>query len=752
MEYIEEYLAEYKTFILSYSKNPSEETLYRCSEFGKQLAVNKFTVEELVSLHQTALNDLGDALSHKEMVTSFDLLTEVTVQQTLWLKREIELKVNAQNKITQQLLLERSIISSFPDILIKLTNDLHISDVNQHFERIFPDIPLITKTDLFALFESKSILPDLVKFIRHTGIRSSVKTMVGKNSEQPKECEVTLVLLKDTEGNNDGFLCIIRDLSEQIKTTAKLALANHMIQDVIEAMPLRIFWKDKKLRYLGCNQAYLDDVGLQDERQLLNKTSASVFDSPSPFNGPEALEEKVINQSISHAEHERSIMTADGTSRFIKQTLHPLKDLTGNIYGIICSYEDISELKNKERENQVLADRLNQTERLESIGRLAGGIAHDFNNMLAVILGYAQLMERDQTFFFKPEKAKDYVGRIVGAADKAKLLTEKLLTFSRKQVLQLAPLELSAHVKQTLTTCASIIGEDVFISFHTEGRYIINADRSQIDQVLLNLLVNAHDAMSGKSSLEQKRIDINISSSPHSNHVRLSVKDRGTGIAEALKNKIFEPFFTTKDGAGTGLGLASVHGIILQNNAEITVNSVEGEGAEFIVLWPLCNDKLIPEKESSAKNDSNATQLAAPNYRYTICVVEDEKSVRDLMTSIISDTGHDVYGFDSGEALYEYLNKTHIVPDLLVTDVILAGRENGKQVGETFTQLFPKSRIIFVSGYSNELLSNRGIILEDIVYLTKPFDVDQFKKVVKDNLVSEVQRKTKSESNHSAHN
>lgn len=750
MEHIKDHLTEYKAFILSYTKNPSEETLYRSSEFGKHLAVNKVTVEELVSLHQIVLNDLGDALSHAELVASFDLLTEVTVQQTLWLKREIELKVSAQNKITQQLLLEKSIISSFPDILIKLTNHLHVVDVNQHFEDIFPDISLKTKTDLFALFESESVLPDLVKFTRHTGIRSSIKTTLGRNAAQSKKCEVTLVLLKNTEGNDDGFLCIIRDLSEQIETTEKLAFAHHMIQDVIEAMPLRIFWKDKKLRYLGCNQAYLDDVGLKHERQLLNKTNSSIFGSPSPLGEMEALEEQVISQSISHVEHERSILTADGQSKFIKQTLHPLKDLTGNIYGIICSYEDISKLKDKERENQQLADRLNQAERLESIGRLAGGIAHDFNNMLAVILGYAQLMERDQTFFFKPEKAKDYVSRIVGAADKAKLLTEKLLTFSRKQVLQLAPLELSAHVKQTLTTCASIIGEDVFISFHTGGRYIIHADKSQIDQVLLNLLVNAHDAMSGKSSLEQKRIDINISSCPQSNCVRLSVKDSGTGIAEALKNKIFDPFFTTKDGLGTGLGLASVHGIILQNNAEITVNSVEGEGAEFIVLWPLFNDEIIPEKSNTVSGE-RATLLATANERYTICVVEDEKPVRDLMTSIISRTEHDVFGFDSGEALFDYLNKTNITPDLLITDVILAGKENGKQVGETFSHLFPNSRIIYVSGYSNELLSHRGIVLDDIVYLTKPFDVDQFIEVVKDNLVSDIPRKTKTGLEHNVH-
>ncbi len=729
MNNIEHYLDEYQGYILSYAKMPNEDVLYNCSEFGKKLALHQYSVEEVVTLHQSSISALSPLLTEKQVVDSFDLLTEVTVQQSLWLKREIELKSHAQHKISQQLLLEQSIISSFPDALIKLTPDLDIVDHNEQFTRTFPQLRLATKADFINLFEYESDILHLVKFTETSEQRSTRRMNLLSSQQQAIPCEVTVVFLKGVNHHNDGFFCIIRDLRELLETSAQLEFAHQMIHDVIEAMPLRIYWKDNQQQYLGCNNAYLNDIGIEQEQLIVHKTTEQLKDSADNVFIDSEIERQVIRQHIPYHQSEQQITLANQESIHIKATIHPLKDLQGDIYGIICCYEDITELKDKENENLRLANNLNQSQRLDSIGRLAGGIAHDFNNMLSVILGYTQLMERNGNIFTQQDKCMDYLGRISAAADKAKLLTEKLLTFSRKQVLQPSVIELDAHIKHTLTTYASIIGEDIFISLESERQYWVLADGNQIDQVILNLLVNARDAMIEKPSSEQKRIELSLTDSEAANFVCLTVKDTGVGIAKEIKDQIFEPFFTTKKDIGTGLGLATVFGIVAQNNGEILVNSEENVGTEFIISWPL-DQNIKASQPVSAKKLPNKLSKAS-NSDTLICIVEDEEPVRRLMESVISSAGYKVIAVESGALLFNYLDHSQLEPALLISDVILSHGENGKDVGDNFSTRYPDSKVIFVSGYSSDLISKRGIILQGVTYLKKPFDIDKLLDLIR---------------------
>jgi PAS domain S-box-containing protein len=723
MNSIDNYIKEYQAYIINYAKTADEATLYSCSELGKSFALKEFSVEDVVTLHQSCISNLGNLLSEKQVIASFDLLTEVTVQQSLWLKREIELKSAAQTKVSQQLVLEKSIISSFPDVLIKLSSDLDVLDTNEHFNRLFPQKPFTKKTQFLAIFEHQDDILNLYTYTLHSKQRVTKRMNLMSADQQTIPCEVTLVLLNDVNKKSEGFLCIIRDLSEILQTSAQLEFAHQMIHDVIEAMPVRIYWKDSQHQYLGCNSTYLADMGLSNEQLLLYKTTAQLPTNAANISLDLTIEEEVMQQIVPFHQLERQITLASRQEISIKETVHPLKDLQGKIYGIICCYEDISELKEKESENKRLANNLNQSQRLESIGRLAGGIAHDFNNMLSVILGYSQLMERDKNIVNNQDKFIDYLGRISSAADKAKLLTEKLLTFSRKQVLQPKRIELYQHITQTLITYDSIIGEDILISLNTSGEFWVHADANQVDQVILNLLVNAKDAMVEKNSMTQNRIELTLSSAKKDKNVCLSVKDTGVGIPKAIQDQIFEPFFTTKRDLGTGLGLATVFGIVAQNNGDIVVNSKEGVGTEFLIYWPI--DKSATHLIKRNIDKPLATPVGKSLKSSVICIVEDEEPVRNLMESVISSHGYQVIAKRSGHALLHYLEHQSLQPALLISDVILSEGENGKEVSQLFSSRYPESKVMFVSGYSNDLISKRGIILDGFSYLNKPFDIDK---------------------------
>lgn len=723
MNCIDDYIKQYQAYILNYAETADEATLYNCSELGKTFALKEFSVEDVVTLHQSCISHLGNLLSEKQVIASFDLLTEVTVQQSLWLKREIELKSTAQTKVSQQLMFEKSIISSFPDILIRLTNDLNVLDTNDHFNKLFPQQSFTKKADFLSIFEHQADILHLCSYTLSSKQRITRRMNLVSAEQQVFACEVTFVLLHDVNQEQDGFLCIIRDLSEMLQTSAQLEFAHQMIHDVIEAMPVRIYWKNSQHQYLGCNSSYLADTGLTSEQSLLYKTTTQLPDSVANISLDLGVENEVIQQIVPFHQIERQITLASQKQIFIKETIHPLKDLKGDIYGIICCYEDISEIKEKELENKRLTNNLNQSQRLESVGRLAGGIAHDFNNMLSVILGYSQLMERDKNITNTQDKFIDYLGRISAAADKAKLLTEKLLTFSRKQVLQPHQIELYEHITQTLTTYASIIGEDIFISLNTAGEFWVHADANQIDQVILNLLVNARDAMVDKNSITQKRIDLTLTPANYGKNVCLTVKDTGVGIPKDIQDQIFEPFFTTKKDIGTGLGLATVFGIVAQNNGDIVVNSEEGVGTEFQIYWPVDNSTTPSMKKNNINSlDKPVKKSFQPSI---VCIVEDEEPVRNLMESIISNHGYQVIAKESGQSLLNYLEHRSLQPALLISDVILSKGENGKEVSQQFSSRYPDSKVMFVSGYSNDLISKRGIILDGFSYLNKPFDIDK---------------------------
>ena len=369
---------------------------------------------------------------------------------------------------------------------------------------------------------------------------------------------------------------------------------------------------------------------------------------------------------------------------------------------------DVSERKRLER-------RLADAEKMEAIGRLAGGVAHDFNNLLTVIAGYAEiLLHRD---------GGEELEEIVRATNQAAGLTRQLLAFSRRQVLHPKVIDLNEIVAGMETMLQRIIGDDVSVGIRLAGNLApVEADRAQIERVILNLAANARDAMpdGGALTIETANVDVDgeqIASHADDGlegpHVLLAVSDTGVGIEDAVREHVFEPFFTTKEaGAGTGLGLATVFGVVKQSGGGIYVYSEPGRGTTFKIYLPAAS---VPAESTAAAVEAEATGGAE-----TIMVVEDDDGVRELVRLMLEANGYTVLAVEDPDEAARVCTERPAAVDLLLTDVVMP-EVNGRVLAERLGALAPDMRILFMSGYSDEAVHRHGVLNESAAFLEKPF-------------------------------
>ncbi len=386
-----------------------------------------------------------------------------------------------------------------------------------------------------------------------------------------------------------------------------------------------------------------------------------------------------------------------------------------------------------EQKHKMLESQLHQAQKMESVGRLAGGIAHDYNNMLSVITGYTELalgkVDRDDPLF-------EDLNEILSATRRSAEITRQLLAFARKQTVSPRVLDLNSVVGEMLKTIRRLIGEDINLEWHpVKELWHIKMDPSQADQILANLCVNARDAIAGVGSVTIATCNTVFDSAYCEEHrgyypgeyIQLTVSDNGCGMDKKTLELIFEPFFTTKEiGHGTGLGLATVYGIVKQNSGFINVYSEPDRGTTFSIYLPRC------EEAHEDKNGIMPDDIP-PGKGETILLVEDEPAILQLGIRMLAKLGYQVLPADTPPAALETAASHSGKINLLVTDVVMP-EMNGKELALKIRSFFPDIRILFMSGYTANVIEDKGILEEGLCFMQKPFSLREMAVKVREAL------------------
>lgn len=404
----------------------------------------------------------------------------------------------------------------------------------------------------------------------------------------------------------------------------------------------------------------------------------------------------------------------DGTLYTVDCTISPVFGSEGEIDRFVAVEKDITaELR--------LEEDLRQAQRMESVGRLAAGVAHDFNNLLSPILGYAELLLQELR---PPDQRFHHAQEIQKAAQRARGLTRQLLSFGRKQMLQIQPVDLNQVATDIERLMQRALREDIeLVVLPTPEPCIVMADVGQVEQILMNLAVNAQDAMpsGGKLTVEITRVELDTAytaqhpDSKPGRYGALSVTDTGCGMDEETKLRIFEPFFSTKGERGTGLGLATVYGIVKQQGGNIWVYSEPGKGTIFRIYLPAAEDAAVPA-------DKGTELPAALHGAETILLVEDDQMVRDLTHAVLEKQGYTVLSAASGVEALRILQGHARAVDLLLTDVVMP-EMNGKELFAEALKHRPGIKALFMSGYTDNVIVHHGVLEPDVQFLQKPFSV-----------------------------
>jgi PAS domain S-box-containing protein len=383
-------------------------------------------------------------------------------------------------------------------------------------------------------------------------------------------------------------------------------------------------------------------------------------------------------------------------------------------------------------ERKRLEDQLLQAQKMEAVGLLAGGIAHDFNNILSAIIGYGNLVQMKMA---ADDPLRNHIDHILTSAERAAVLTQSLLAFSRKQIINPQPVNVNDCIAKMEKLLQRLIREDIeFTTRLADGDIIVMADAGQLEQVLMNLATNARDAMpdGGLLTIETKRQEIGEDFIRMHNYgmpgpyAVISVTDTGVGMDAKTKERIFEPFFTTKEmGKGTGLGLAIVYGIVKQHNGYINVYSEPGTGTTFKIYLPVSSAAAGRHEPGTTEELKRGTE--------TVLVAEDDEDLRDLTRSVLKEFGYTIIMAENGDdAVQKFLENKDAVR-LLILDVIMP-KKNGKEVYEEAKAIRPGIKALFISGYTADIVHKKGFLDQTLYFISKPFSPDELLRKVRDVL------------------
>jgi two-component system cell cycle sensor histidine kinase/response regulator CckA len=611
----------------------------------------------------------------------------------------------------------RNLVEHIPVAVFRTTSDGRIVLANQALCRMlgFEDMAELLEADIRNdFYVNPGQRDELTRVLTEKGELRNVELHLRRKDGR------TIIVLEncravyDEPGGPPYYEGTLVDITERKRADESLRREQQFTDRVIDAIPGIFFVIDERRRYVRWNHAHEVLFGLPPERIRELDALSRIHEDDR------ALVASKIEEIFAHGAAEVEARGLVGTGPQIRHFLMTGRriELGGSLYIIGCGV-DITERKEAEAARARLEAELLHAQKLESIGRLAGGVAHDFNNLLTVINGYGSLVLAK----LEDPALRDSVKQIVDAGERAAALTKQLLAFSRRQIVQPKPLDLNAVIEETGKMIRRVIGEDIqLLTSLAPGLPPVLADRGQISQLLLNLSSNARDAMPehGTLVIETRSVvlDANYTASHPAvtpgTYVLLAVTDSGEGMDASALEHIFEPFFTTKEpGSGTGLGLATVHGIVKQAGGHVWIYSERGYGTTVKVYLPAVEGAA----ETEAASEHLEPDLVGSG---TILVAEDQTDVRALVSHVLRAYGYRVLTASNGEeALAVAARETRAI-DLLITDVVMPGL-NGRELAERLGRLRPRMKVLFISGYTEDTVVRRGVLKPDLNYLSKPF-------------------------------
>lgn len=519
---------------------------------------------------------------------------------------------------------------------------------------------------------------------------------------------------------------VVQRALREIEEKNKRRKAEELIKSVFETIREGLIVIGPEYKILSANKAYCERV----KRPLAEIIGMSCYkvahhlDRPCFESGIECpvkytLETGEILTTIhNHYNKEKKPINLEIKS-------YAMKDASGKIISVIETINDITERTS-------LENQLRHAQKIKAIGQLAGGIAHDFNNILTAIIGYANILQMRMA---EDDPSRRYVEDILASSERARQLTHGLLAFSRRQIINPAPVNINEIVRSVERLLSRIIGEDIELKTVLSPKDVIAmADAGQMEQVIMNLCTNARDAMpdGGVLTIETEIIEMdNEYVKRHGygkkgKYVLLSVSDTGVGMDEKIRERIFEPFFTTKEvGKGTGLGLAMVYGIVKQHDGYINVYSEPKRGTTFKIYLPLIKAKVKEIKSVEPAPPIGGTE--------TVLVAEDDASLRMLMKEVLEKFGYHVIEAIDGEDAVRKFKESKDKIQLLILDVIMP-KKNGKQVYDEIMELRPDAKVIFASGYTANIIQKKGILEEGIDFILKPVSPQELLRKVREAL------------------
>lgn len=614
-------------------------------------------------------------------------------------------------------------------------------DIKDMLESLGYEVPAVTSFGDKAVEQAGALQPDLVLMDIQLqgeldGIQASARireqydiptVYLTGNSDDP-----TFQRAKRTE----PFGFVLKPFEEKdLQTAIEIAIYKHGTEKKLRQQKS---WLAATLRGIGDAVIATDNQKLvtfmnpvaekltgwtQEEARLTDVENVyRIVDEHTKRAAQNPIDEVLAHETIVNQSNSTIITSRNGDQVFIEQSAAPIKDDRGQVAGTVLVFRDVTERRRAQQQLLEREEQLRQAQKMEAVGQLAGGIAHDFNNTLTVILGYADLLLRKIP---DAEPAKCQLEAIRAGAEHAASLTRQLLAYSRKQILQPRILDLNVLVEESLVLLQRLLKEDTQILLSLEPNpWPTKVDPGQLQQVITNLAINAGDAMpnGGKLIIETKNVilDQDYANShatvERGNHVMLAVSDTGHGIPKAIQSRIFEPFFTTKPpGKGTGIGLATVYGIVKQSGGNIWVYSEPDVGTTFKIYLPAVLEK-VPHVQARPRPALGGAE--------TILIAEDEEAVRKLAKSLLEASGYKVIAAADGVAACKACEESGTAIDLLLTDVIMPNM-NGQEVAQRAAKGNPKLRVLFMSGYTDDAIVHHGVLDQEISFIQKPFETDE---------------------------